>query len=111
MNTIKEIALTLPHYGKVQTPEGIPSGASSPSNIILASLNLLVIAVVVGALIFMLYGGILWTTSGGDKAKIDKARRTITYSIVGLVVMTLAFVIIQTVGLLLGVPFLGNFGK
>lgn len=111
MNNIKEIALTLPGYGKVQTPPGIPSGASSPSNIIQASLNLLVIAVVVGALIFILYGGILWATSGGDKAKIDKAKRSITFSIVGLVVMILAVLIVQTVGLLLGVSFLENYGE
>lgn len=108
---MKEIALTLPGYGQVQTPEGIPSGASSPQNILLASLNILVIAVVVGALIFIIYGGILWATSGGDKAKIDKAKRSITFSIVGLVVMVLAFVIVQTVGLLLGAPALSGFGK
>ncbi len=111
MNTIKELALILPGYGQVQTPPGIPSGASSPQTIILASLNLLIMAVVIGALIFIIYGGILWATSGGDKAKLDKARRSITFSIVGLVVMILAFVIVQTVGMLLGVSVLSGFGK
>lgn len=105
------LALRLPGYGEIQTPENIPSGTNAPENIILASLSLLTIIVVVSSLIFAIYGGVLWTTSGGDKQKLDKARRTITFSIVGLVVMVLAFVIIQTVGLLLGVSYLEGFGK
>ncbi len=108
---MKQIALTLPGYGEIQTPDNIPSGVNATSDVLQTVFNLLTFAVVVGALIFILYGGILWVTSQGDKGKIDHARRTITYAIVGLVVMILAFVIVQTVGMLLGISDFANFGK
>ncbi len=108
---MKKLALKLPGYGEIQAPDNIPSGTNATSDVLQTMLNLLAFAVVLGALIFILYGGILWVTSQGDKGKIEKARHTITYAIIGLVVMILAFVIVQTVGTLLGVSDFANFGK
>lgn len=107
---MKYLALTIPHYGEVQAPTGIPSGTTSPSDIINVGIALLVALGIIASLIFLLYGGILWITSQGDKGKIDHARRTITFSIVGLIVIILSFVIVRTVGYLLGVPLLSGFG-
>lgn len=100
------LSLTLPGYGKVETPKNIPSGDNAVGNAIMAGLNLFIILGVAASLIFTIYGGILWITSNGDKGKVDRARRTLTFSIVGLVVMILAFTIIQMVGTLLGVSLL-----
>ncbi len=102
------LALNIPGFGQVEAPPNVPSGASAPSNIITASLNLLVIAGIAAALIFVIYGGILWIISQGDKQKLDHARRTITFSIIGLIIMVLAFSIVQIVGTLLGVSFFGK---
>lgn len=111
LTAVKELALSLPGYGNVETPPNIPSGASAPSDVINSFLNLLVVTGIIFALIFLLYGGVKWVMSGGDKGKLDSARRTIMFSIVGLIVMILAFVIIQAVGYLLGSEYLSNFGK
>ncbi len=52
---------------------------------------------IIGALgvIMLVYGGIRYTISGGDAAKIVGAKNTVLYSIVGLVVALLAYAIIN----------------
>ncbi|MGI8420544.1 MAG: hypothetical protein ACR2LN_07950 [Candidatus Levyibacteriota bacterium] len=57
---------------------------------------ILVIAAVI-SLFFLIFGGIRWITSGGDKAKVDSARQTITAAIVGLVIAFLSFFILNVV--------------
>lgn len=39
---------------------------------------------------FIIYGGIMYTTSAGDPAKTKKASQTLLYSIIGLAVVLLA---------------------
>lgn len=54
-----------------------------------------VLGVVAVAMIIM--GGIQYATSQGDAAKATKARNTILYSIIGLVIALLAFAIVNFV--------------
>ena len=56
--------------------------------------GILVIAVVV-ALLFLIWGGFKWITSGGDKTKVQTARDTIIAAIIGLIIAFLAFFIIR----------------
>jgi len=53
----------------------------------------------IGALsVFMLiYGGFRYVVSGGDSSAVNKAKNTILYAIIGLVVALLAFAIINFV--------------
>lgn len=60
-------------------------------------INLLLWSAVMLAIIFVIYGGIKWVLSGGDKAKVDAARGTITFAIIGLTLSFLAFLIINSV--------------
>jgi hypothetical protein len=54
---------------------------------------------IVGVLsvIMIVFGGIRYTTSTGDKGRIDSAKNTIIYAVVGLVVAILAFALVQWV--------------
>lgn len=61
-----------------------------------------IINVVIGivgfvAVVMMILGGISFITSQGDSAKVTKARNTILYGVVGLVVALLAFAIVNFV--------------
>jgi hypothetical protein len=51
---------------------------------------------ILGALsvLMLIYGGITYSTSAGDSGKITKAKHTIMYAIVGLVVALLAYSIV-----------------
>lgn len=47
------------------------------------------------AVIYIVYAGIMYITAGDDQAKADAAKGTITYAIIGIVVVALSFVIIN----------------
>lgn len=55
-----------------------------------------VLAVVI-ALGFLVYGGIKWILSGGDKAAVESARNTIVAAVVGLVIVFLSYFILNIV--------------
>lgn len=59
---------------------------------------------IVGALVMLalIWGGIKYIISVGDPKKVDEAKQVITWAIVGLAVILLAFVIVVTVKSLLG---------
>jgi Type IV secretion system pilin len=67
------------------------------SNIIGSILTTLLIVAAIISLFFLIWGGIRWIMSGGDKGKIDQARGTITAALVGLVIAFLAFFIVSIV--------------
>lgn len=61
-----------------------------------------IISVVVGvlgllAVAMIVYGGFMYTTSAGDASKIKKAKDTIMYGVIGLVIALLAFAIVNFV--------------
>ena len=55
-----------------------------------------VIAVVI-ALGFLVWGGIRWIVSGGDKAGVESARNTIIAAIIGLVIVFLSYFILSII--------------
>ena len=71
--------------------------ANNLGSVISSVVTILLIAAALIALFFLIWGGIRWITSGGDKGKVDEARKTIIASIIGLVVALLAFFIITIV--------------
>lgn len=44
-------------------------------------------------LCYLIYGGILWMTAGGDEVQVKKAKQTITNVIAGIVIVGLSFVL------------------
>lgn len=75
---------------------GAPTGGTDIlQNIIQFGISFSLIAAIVLALFVIIWGGIQWTTSGGDKQKLQQAKLRITFAIVGLIVALLAFFIIQ----------------
>lgn len=71
----------------------IQSGSKLFANILTA---MLVFGVVL-SLFFLLWGGIRWIMSGGDKAKLDAARGTVSAAIVGLLIAFLSFAIVSII--------------
>lgn len=62
--------------------------------------NVVTIAFVLAALIalaFLIYGGVKWITSGGDKAAVEGARNTIVAAVIGLVVVFLSYFILNLI--------------
>lgn len=89
----------------------------SPGNNYLETLvtNVIGLFFTVGGLSFIimiLWGAVDWILSGGDKEKIAGARKRITTAIIGLVLLSLTFVIMLVAGQILGISALktGSFG-
>ena len=113
MFLINYLALKIPGTDgspvEIQTPGTVPTGGlESGGDGSLAIKNGIVIFLVlitIASLFFLIIGGIKWITSAGDKTKIESARKTILYAIMGLILTFLSFFIINLVGGLFGVKF------
>jgi hypothetical protein len=65
--------------------------------VISAIIKILFIVAVLLALLFLIYGGIKWILSGGDKGKVEAARGTIVAALVGLVLVFLSYFLLMLV--------------
>ena len=72
-------------------------GAQNFGGIIGAIINFLFVVAVIIAVIYLLYGGIKWIMSRGDKSQVEEARNHIVAAVVGLIVVFLAFFIINII--------------
>ncbi len=58
---------------------------------------------VVGVFIMLLVGGFKFLFAGGDAKKLESARNTVTQAIIGIVIMSLAYLILLTIQTFTGV--------
>lgn len=83
----------------VNAPGGIPTGGLGENQqTIQNAISLMLFIAVTLAIFFLIFGGIQWILSGGEKTKLQAARNKLTYAIIGLVVTFLSFFIISVVG-------------
>ena len=76
--------------------KGLPEIVNGVINTILYIVGIL-------AVVMVIFGGVQYTTSAGDQAKVTKAKNTILYGLIGLIVAVLAYAIVNfVVGKLLG---------
>ena len=74
----------------IEKDESLMPTVNTIINVILGVLGLVAVVVII-------LGGVQYTTSAGDPGKVKKAKDTILYGIVGLVVALLAFAIVNFV--------------
>lgn len=84
---------------EIKGANGCPS-SKSPGTLkdsITIILNSIILVAGLVAVIFIVIGGINYMTSAGDPGKVKKAKDTILYAVIGLVVCALAFAIVNFV--------------
>lgn len=57
----------------------------------------------VALFVMLVVGGFKFLLSGGDQKQLEQAKNTVTYAIIGLVVIVVAFLILQTIRVFTGV--------
>lgn len=62
------------------------------------------------ALFFIMYGGLKLILSQGDKTAVEEGKKTITYAIIGLVLILMSFFIINIIAYMTGVECIKTFG-
>jgi ABC-type Fe3+ transport system permease subunit len=93
------LAISLPGGQTITAPNSIPSGGiGTVSKVFRNSFVILLIICVVLSLIFIVYSGIQWILSGGDKNKLQAARARLNWAIIGLIVAFVAFFIVSLIG-------------
>ena len=81
---------------KYDTPNGIPKvdANNATANNIVGGVLLIIGAI---CIVFIIIGAIQYIISMGDSSKIKKAKDSILYAVVGLIVSGIAFFIVQFV--------------
>jgi hypothetical protein len=59
--------------------------------------------------IMLLIGGLKYLTSGSSPDKVETAKKTITYAILGIVLLAMAFLILRIIAVFTGANYLLNF--
>ena len=85
---------------------GVPTGTGLPetndlSDIIINIMNWLLVIVGVIAIIAFVISGILYLTAAGDSNQIDRAKTAMTWSIVGVIVALMGYVVISAADFML----------
>ena len=76
---------------------GVDQVSTDPESLVKQFVNIFLFAVGALSVIMLIWGGIRYTTSAGDSNKVQAAKNTVLYAIVGLVVAILAYAIVNMV--------------
>ena len=87
---------------KITPPDTVPETIGP---LISAGINAVIIIAGLITFIYLVWGGIEWLTSGGDKEKYESARNRITAAIIGLVIIVAAYAVMSLIASFLGIPF------
>ena len=84
-----------------------PSGINGPTKMTLGQSITGIINYFLGllgliAVAFLIYAGVLMVTAGGNEEQVAKAKKIITYAVIGLIIVILSFAIVQFVASVLG---------
>ena len=85
---------------EVRAANGCPNTSTKVAelpNVVVNILNGIIAVSGLVAVIFVIVGGVQYMTSAGDPGKTKKAKDTILYAVIGLIVCVLAFAIVNFV--------------
>lgn len=102
---MKILSLTI-NGQQVQSPSGLNTvNQVDIPHIIGYALDMLIFIAITFALIFLIWSGVQWILSGGDKQKVDAAKKRITLIIIGLVIVLGGVLILNLIGSVFGIDF------
>jgi len=78
------------------------NSATSLSELIVGIVNIMLLFAGSVAVIFVIVGGYQYVTSGGNEEQAEKGRKTLVNSIIGIVIIVLAYVVINVISNLVG---------
>ena len=80
-----------------------PTGATDLGDIIVKVINFFLLFAGAVAILFLIIGGFRYVVSAGNPDQVEGAKKTIMYAIVGLIIIFIAFALVQVVQQQLGV--------
>jgi hypothetical protein len=77
--------------------EGQQTDLFGNGGVVTLIINVMLFVIGILCVIMIIFGGIRYTTSTGDKTRVDNAKNTIIYAVVGLVVAIIAYALVNWV--------------
>lgn len=87
---------TLPHFASA-VPLINPLGITDPRLLIGRLIQAILSVVGSIALLMFVYGGVLWITSMGESARIDKGKKILVWAVLGLAMIAASYVVVNAV--------------
>lgn len=94
---------TVPAMAQLISPTDQPGrlaeatgGQGSFRDLLLTFLNFFLGFLGIVAVIMVIYGGVLYVTAAGNQENIDKGKKIIMYAVIGIVIILLAFALVNT---------------
>lgn len=78
-------------------PDNVPTELEGDSGVFKTVVNILLFVIGLISVIMLIWGGIRYTTSGGNANSVTAAKNTIMYAIIGLVIAIFAYAIVNWV--------------
>lgn len=95
-------------FGKINPPDSVKSlgeGAGGISQLLSSIIRLIYVTAGIVFVFMVILSAFQWIVSGGDKEAVGNARKRLTFAIIGIIVLSLGFVIIGIIGKFLGISF------
>ena len=97
VNVVRASDMTLSGGVSNSQGEGVPGELTGSDGVFETVVNVLLFIIGAVSVIMLIYGGIRYTTSGGNANNVTAAKNTIMYSIIGLIIAILAFAVVNFV--------------
>ncbi len=89
------LSMLLPHVALATTVNiGPPTGARDFTTLVQGMLSWLLSVVGGVALLFLIYGGLVYVTSIGDQQKAQQGKKIVTSTILGLIIVLMSYSIL-----------------
>lgn len=79
-----------------------PSAVSETAPFVSRLIGTLTIFGGIAMMVYLTFGAVQWSTSAGDKGQVDAAKKTITNAVIGIVIITAAYILVGIIGKILG---------
>lgn len=92
-------------FGQIIPPSPVQAlgpGSVGISNVLNKIIQLIYVVASIAFVIMVIVSAFQWIISGGDKEAVAGARKRLTWAIIGITVLALAFVLIKIVGQITG---------
>lgn len=86
----------------VPPPSNLPAGALDIGVLIGRTIGIILVVAAIATFVMLIWGGIEWLTSGGDKSKVESAQHRIQAALVGLFIVFAAWAIMTLIGSFFG---------
>ena len=93
----KAMAFSVQEGAEAARADGMPTNLIGPTGIFTQISNTILYIVGIISVIMLVWGGLRYIISGGDSKKVNDAKNTVLYAIIGLIIAILSYVIINFV--------------